>query len=187
MDEKREEAINNMDQNETPFGVQENSFETESASKVEIDELKASVKDLIEENARLRAEFQNFKTAIRREAEEQVRRSKERTVLRIIDIYMDLNRALANSQNRDDGLFLGIELISKSMEKLMSDEGVSFIEPEIGMPFDPFANEVDETVSTNEVPDMAVYKVNAIGYNFNGKVLRPARVVVALNSSPADE
>ncbi|HQQ57009.1 MAG TPA: nucleotide exchange factor GrpE, partial [Mesotoga sp.] len=120
MDEKREEAINNMDQNETPFGVQENSFETESASKVEIDELKASVKDLIEENARLRAEFQNFKTAIRREAEEQVRRSKERTVLRIIDIYMDLNRALANSQNRDDGLFLGIELISKSMEKLMS-------------------------------------------------------------------
>ena len=55
------------------------------------------------------------------------------------------------------------------------------------MPFDPFANDVDESVSTNEVPDTAVYKVNAIGYNFNGKVLRPARVVVALNSSPTDE
>ncbi len=187
MDGKHKETINDMDQNDTPSGVQENLIEMGDASKIEIDELKTSVKNLMEENARLRAEFQNFKTAIQREAEEQVRRSKERTILRIIDIYMDLKRALANNQNRDDGLFLGIELISKSMEKLMSDEGVSFIEPEIGMPFDPFSNEVDETVSTNEMPDMAVYKVNAIGYNFNGKVLKPARVVVALNSSSAGE
>ncbi|MBN2252326.1 MAG: nucleotide exchange factor GrpE, partial [Kosmotogaceae bacterium] len=70
-----------------------------------------------------------------------------------------------------------------SIERLMFDEGLSLIIPEIGKPFDPFSHEVEETVSSNDVPDMAVFGVVESGYKLNGKVLKPARVVVAVNNS----
>ena len=65
----------------------------------------------------------------------------------------------------------------------MFDEGLSLIIPEIGKPFDHFSHEVEGTVSSEEVPDMAVFGVVKSGYTLNGKVLKPDRVVVAVNNS----
>lgn len=148
---------------------------------VDTAELEERLKKSEAENARLRAEFQNYRNAVERESQEQIKRGKERIILKLIVIDKDLKRALENSKDKEDGFVTGVKLISKSLEKLLADEGVSLIEPEIGKPFDPFAHEVEETFPTNDVPDMAVYKVIESGYNLNGKVLKPARVVVALN------
>jgi len=152
----------------------------------EIDEsevLKNEIKALKEENARLRAEFINYRNALIRESEENSRRHKEKMILRLIDIYDNLGRALENSEDSSEGLVSGIRLIHKSIERLMFDEGLSLILPEIGKPFDPFSHEVEETVTSNDVPDMAVFGVVESGYKLNGKVLKPARVVVAVNNS----
>ncbi|WP_333640330.1 nucleotide exchange factor GrpE, partial [Mesotoga prima] len=152
----------------------------------EIDELKAlrdEIKNLKDENARLRSEFMNYRNALVRESEESIKRYKEKMILRLIEIYDNLSRALENSENSKKSLISGIRLIHKSVERLMFDEGLSMILPEIGKPFDPFSHEVEGTISSNDVPDMAVYGVVERGYNLNGKVLKPARVVVAVNNS----
>lgn len=168
--------------------AQEVSDEKPNASveESEIDEsevLKNEIRALKEENARLRAEFINYRNALIRESEENSKRHKERTILKLIDVYDNLGRALENTEDSSEGLVSGIRLIHKSIERLMFDEGLSLIIPEIGKPFDPFSHEVEGTVSSEEVPDMAVFGVVKSGYKLNGKVLKPARVVVAVNNS----
>jgi len=168
-------------------GHEENSEQADGAAeKSETDEsevLKIEIKALKEENARLRAEFINYRNALIRESEENLKRHKEKTILRLIDVYDNLGRALENAEDSNVSLVSGIRLIHKSIERLMFDEGLSLIIPEIGKPFDPFSHEVEETVSSNDVPDMAVFGVVESGYKLNGKVLKPARVVVAVNNS----
>jgi len=171
----------------TKEGQEEKDKQSNSAvEESEIDEsevLKKEIKALKEENARLRAEFINYRNALIRESEENSRRHREKMILRLIDIYDNLGRALENAEDSSEGLVSGIRLIHKSIERLMFDEGLSLILPEIGKPFDPFSHEVEETVSSNDVPDMAVFGVVESGYKLNGKVLKPARVVVAVNNS----
>jgi molecular chaperone GrpE len=168
-------------------GQEENNEQADGAAeKSETDEsevLKIEIKALKEENARLRAEFINYRNALIRESEENLKRHKEKTILRLIDVYDNLGRALENAEDSNVSLVSGIRLIHKSIERLMFDEGLSLIIPEIGKPFDPFSHEVEETVSSKDVPDMAVFGVVESGYKLNGKVLKPARVVVAVNNS----
>ncbi len=179
MEERREE----LDHENKEKEVIEETVECED-NKSATEELERELKTLIDENARLKADFRNYSNAVRREAEEEIKRSKEKIIQKLIDIYTDTIRAIENSTVLSNGLLEGVKLISKSMERLLADEGVSLIEPKIGEPFDPFSHEVEETISTDEVPDTAVFEVVATGYNFNGKVLRPARVIVALSKSP---
>jgi len=166
--------------------VMEDNEVLDKSEKSEIDESKAlrdEIKNLKDENARLRAEFINYRNALVRESEESIRRYREKIIVRLIEIYDDLSRALENPDNSKKSLISGIKLIHKSVERLMFDEGLSVIMPEVGKPFDPFSHEVEGTISSNDVPDMAVYDVIERGYNLNGKVLKPARVVVAVNDS----
>jgi len=167
-------------------GQERNGDASGAEEESEIDEtevLKNEIRALKEENARLRAEFINYRNALIRESEENSKRHKEKTILKLIDVYDNLGRALENAEDSSEGLVSGIRLIHKSIERLMFDEGLSLILPEIGKPFDPFSHEVEETVSSNDVPDMAVFGVVESGYKLNGKVLKPARVVVAVNNS----
>ncbi|HDP76990.1 MAG TPA: nucleotide exchange factor GrpE [Mesotoga infera] len=167
-------------------GQERNGHASGAEEESEIDEtemLKNEIRALKEENARLRAEFINYRNALIRESEENSKRHKEKTILKLIDVYDNLGRALENAEDSSEGLVSGIRLIHKSIERLMLDEGLSLILPEIGKPFDPFSHEVEETVSSNDVSDMAVFGVVESGYKMNGKVLKPARVVVAVNNS----
>jgi len=165
---------------------EKNEHANGAAEESEIDEsevFKNEIEALKEENARLRAEFINYRNALIRESEENSKRHREKMILRLIDIYDNLGRALENAEDSSEGLVSGIRLIHKSIGRLMFDEGLSLILPEIGKPFDPFSHEVEGTVSSNDVPDMAVFGVVESGYKLNGKVLKPARVVVAVNNS----
>ncbi|MCB1223823.1 MAG: nucleotide exchange factor GrpE, partial [Mesotoga sp.] len=84
----------------------------------EIDELKAlrdEIKNLKDENARLRAEFINYRNALVRESEESIRRYREKIIIRLIEIYDNLSRALENSDNSKKSLISGIKLIHKSV------------------------------------------------------------------------
>jgi len=153
----------------------------------EVESLKNEIRVLKDENSRLRSEFINYRNALIRESEEVTKRYKERMILRIIEIYDKLGRALRNAEGTRKGFISGVRLIHKSIEKLMFDEGLSLIIPEVGRPFDPFAHEVEETITSNDVPDMAIHDVVEHGYYLNGKVLKPARVVVAINNSSESE
>jgi molecular chaperone GrpE len=52
----------------------------------------------------------------------------------------------------------------------------------VGKPFDPRLHEAVEMVDTTEAPDHQVLDEFQRGYNYKGRLLRPAMVRVARNS-----
>ena len=77
-----------------------------------------------------------------------------------------------------------MKLLTGTLEKF----GVTEIDPE-GEPFDPEAHEAMTMQPSADAEPGSVLTVIQKGYSLNGRLLRPARVVVAAESpeeSPAD-
>lgn len=128
---------------------------------------------------RLQAEMENFRKRQQRRAEERIQANRERLLRRFLRVADDLERALNNAGDAE-GLREGIEMTHRSLMRLLDQEGVEQIEPR-GQSFDPLWHEAVGTVSHQEaeVEIDTVVDVAQEGYRLDGRLLRPARVVVA--------
>jgi len=76
-------------------------------------------------------------------------------------------------------------LIYKKLLNTLEKEGLSKIQ--VGETFDPFEYEAVERVETDDVEEYTVLEVLESGYKFHGKVLKPAKVKVAVRPRKKDE
>ena len=148
--------------------------------KEELHGKEEEIKNFKDQINRLRAEFLEYKKALKRESDVILNSKTETMILKIIDILDHFNIALSHSDNVDKNFVIGMKMIYKNLESILENQKVEKIVPEIGKPFDPFMTEVTETVSTDEYDDMSVIKIRDIGYKLNGKILKPAKVDVAM-------
>ncbi len=79
-----------------------------------------------------------------------------------------------------DALLQGVQMIHRQLEDLAARYGVSEISAE-GEKFDPNYHEAVERVETDEVPEMRIVEVTSPGYMLHERLLRPARVRVAVS------
>ncbi len=129
---------------------------------------------------RLQAEQENFRKRQRRLAEERVEADRGRLLRDFLQVMDNLERAL-NAENSDfDNLREGVEVTQRSLHQLLKHEGVKPIKAK-GQKFDPFWHEAVSTVSHEAVDTEpnTIIEVVQPGYRMDGKLLRPARVVVA--------
>ena len=130
---------------------------------------------------RLQAEMDNFRKRQRRLADERVRADRERLLRAVLGVSDDLERALAAGGTGVETLRQGVDLTHKGLMRIMDREGVEPIEA-VGQLFDPALHEAVSTVPYEGVgaePDTVVAVVQA-GYRLDGRLLRAARVVVAI-------
>ncbi len=78
----------------------------------------------------------------------------------------------------------GIELTLKLWQEVLAREGVEEIDP-LGQAFDPDVHEALTTRHSLDVPPNTVLEVVQKGYLLNGRLIRPARVIVATGGNPA--
>jgi molecular chaperone GrpE len=98
----------------------------------------------------------------------------------LIGILDDFQCALSIEEEGSNRDFLkGFELIYKNLLGMLEKEGLCIIKAE-SEKFDPWMHEAVEMVPTNEYPEHTVLSVIQPGYKFRDKVLRPARVKVAI-------
>jgi molecular chaperone GrpE len=76
----------------------------------------------------------------------------------------------------------GVTAIERKVRLLLESEGVTAIEA-LGGPFDPRLHEAIIHEPTTDAPDGTVVKELQRGYELSGRVLRPALVAVADNTS----
>jgi len=128
---------------------------------------------------RLQAEMNNFRKRQEQRAEEASEREKERLLRLFLPIVDNLRRALEAEPAGDAPTALreGVRLTYHELRRLLEHEGVREIEA-LGRPFTP---ELHEAVATmiDPVRRGLVVEVMETGYTLNGRLLRPARVVVA--------
>lgn len=81
-----------------------------------------------------------------------------------------------------EGVSLSLKLLREAMEK----QGIVMVDP-IGAPFDPQEHEAMSMIEKADAEPGAVVEVFQKGYTVNGRLARPARVIVAKAPAPAVE
>jgi molecular chaperone GrpE len=96
----------------------------------------------------------------------------------LLPILDDFERAL-KVECANPNYSKGIELIYQRLSDILKKMGVEPLEA-AGKQFDPNLHEAVVRVPTDEVEDQTVLEEFQRGYNFKGKLLRPAMVKVAV-------
>jgi len=131
--------------------------------------------------AELQREVEYLKERYRRDLEEQRKYCHERFAYELLEVMDNFERALEHARKTEDlrSVVIGLEMVYSEMKKIFEKYGIKEIEVE-GKEFDPYVAEAIEKVETTEAPPNTVVKVIRKGYTIHEKVLRPARVVVAV-------
>ena len=163
---------------------EEVSQDTEKELSVE-EQLEAAKKEIEELNDKLLrkiAEFNNYRKRTIKEKTELILNGGEKTIVSILPVIDDLERALKNMQNADNvtAVLEGVELIYKKFMDILSKQGVSVIETKDA----DFNVDIHEAIAQLPAPTEElkgkVMDCTLTGYKLNDKVIRHAQVVVGL-------
>lgn len=129
----------------------------------------------------LAAEFDNFRKRTEKEKEELETKIKGKTLMEILGVVDNFERARTQIKPADDGE-MGIHKSYQGVYKTLVDSlkrlGVSPMRPE-GQPFDPSYHEAMMREYTDEHPEGTVVEQLVRGYTLGEQVLRHALVKVA--------
>jgi molecular chaperone GrpE len=142
------------------------------------DRLAAEKAELQDRLLRARAEFDNFRRRAERERSEYLQFAGADLVKDLLPILDDFERAL-KVETADRNYAKGIELIYQRFADTLKRLGAEPIES-VGRKFDPNIHEAVQREQTEEAEDQTVLEEYQRGYNFRGKLLRPAWVKVAV-------
>jgi molecular chaperone GrpE len=127
---------------------------------------------------RLAADFANYKRRNEAERAEIADWARRDFMLALLPILDDFGLMVEYETQHPERLAEGAKLIRQKMTELLAKQGLEKIEA-LRQPYD---YERHEAVLTQPVPDSAldhvVLSVMQEGYMFNGKVLRPSKVIV---------
>jgi molecular chaperone GrpE len=127
---------------------------------------------------RLAADFENYKKRAAREREEYVALANERLLKELLPILDDLERALnAAEQHQEAQLEEGVALTHRALASLLARNGVQEIDA--AGKFDPHVHEALLQQPAEDKESGDVVDVIQKGYTLGGRVVRPARVIVA--------
>src|SRR6266478_4549996 len=132
-----------------------------------------------EQYLRAVAELDNVRKRAQRDIEAANRYGLEKFASELLPVKDSLELAVQNAARADasslrEGQEATLQLLARALEKL----GVSVIDP-LGEPFDPERHEAMMTRESGTAEPNSVLQVVQPGYELNGRLLRPARVIVA--------
>jgi molecular chaperone GrpE len=151
----------------------------------QLKKLSTDLDDLRQTLLRRQADFDNYRKRIEKERGEDSKRATGRVVESLIPIVDGFEHALA--AHKDDeyaGYRKGFELIYKQLLENLAKLGVERMEP-LGKTFDPHMHQAMDRTETTEHPDDTILEVFQPAYVYNGRVLRPAMVRVAVHPAGA--
>jgi len=133
------------------------------------------------------AETDNVRKRAQRDVEAASRYAIERFASELLDVRDSLALGVAAGASAGGATLLeGMEATLRLLDKAFDKAGLSLVDP-VGQPFDPEFHEAMATQPSAEQPAGTVLAVVQKGYLLNGRLLRPARVLVAREpDSPAD-
>jgi molecular chaperone GrpE len=141
-------------------------------------ELRAKVHENWEKYLRTAAELENVRKRASREVENAHKFALERFAGELLAVRDSLEMGLATGADADvESLRQGKEATLKLLTTVMERFGVEEIDPQ-GEPFDPAQHEAMTMQPSDELEPGSVLTVFQKGYALNGRLLRPARVVV---------
>ncbi|HET7306448.1 MAG TPA: nucleotide exchange factor GrpE [Gammaproteobacteria bacterium] len=128
---------------------------------------------------RLAAELENVRKRMQRDLAQAHKFAIDKFAIELLPVKDSLELALsAHEQDADDGLREGVEMTLKLLTSALEKHGITEVDP-AGEPFNPELHEAMAMQPSDEADPDTVLNVVQKGYVLNGRLLRPARVIVA--------
>ena len=156
------------------------------------DELLAAAKKEVAANydryMRAVADLENFRKRTLREKDELRQFAAANVVEDIIPILDNLSLGLAAAKQQTDvkAIVDGVGHVLEQFKSTLGRHGLKELNP-LGQPFDPNQHDCISHQPSADVPEEKVSQVVRLGYSLNGRLLRPASVVVSSGPAPAAE
>ena len=170
--------------NET-IGLEGESSEEElnvEQFKERLSEANLSAERAQDDLLRVKAEMQNLRRRTEQDVEKAHKYGIEKFSTELLGVIDNLERALLAAKEHEDesskAIHDGVSLTLKSFNDCFAKFSIEAVDP-IGEPFDP---QLHQAIATQESPDSepnSVIEVVQKGYTLNGRVIRPAMVMVS--------
>lgn len=149
-----------------------------------LEELQAKADENWDRYLRAAAEMENVRKRAVRDVEHARKYALENFGRELLDVKDSLEMGIAAADNADTAsLLAGSEATLKMLAGTLERFGIAEIDPH-GEPFDPELHEAMTMQPSGDVEPGSVLTVIQKGYILNGRLLRPARVIVA--AEPTD-
>lgn len=135
------------------------------------------------------ADLENHRRRTLREKEELRQFAASRVLEDLLPVIENLGLAInaAKAPNADlKSLVGGITMVADQLKTSLANHGLKEVNP-LGQPFDPNAHEALSQQASADVAEGVVLNVIRTGFTLNGRLLRPASVVVSSGPAPAAE
>jgi molecular chaperone GrpE len=147
----------------------------------ETDNLQEQISNANDQVLRIQAEMQNMRRRAERDVENAHKFALDRFTADLLPVVDNLERALGTIEDSDkaqQAVFTGLELTLKSFFDVFTRFKIEAIDP-AGQPFDADLHQAVSMVPNPDVEPNTVIEVFQKGYTLNGRLVRPAMVVVS--------
>jgi len=184
-EDKRSEQVE--EQNEATEAAAEESgagAEQSGGELSEVEELQAKLQEHQEQALRAQAEMQNVRRRAEIDVEKAHKFALEKFVKELLPVADSLEKAVESTEGKTDSSELvvsireGVEMTLDLFMKSLTKFNVEQLDP-VGEPFDPQQHEAMSMVPAPNAEPNSVVAVVQKGYLLNGRVVRPAMVMVA--------
>ena len=137
---------------------------------------------------RAMADLENYRKRAIREKDEIRQYGVTRVLEDLLPVVDNLNLGLSAARLPNAELKTlvgGVEMVLSQFKTALDGHGLKEISP-AGQPFDPHQHEAISHLPSTEVPAEHVLTVVRTGYSLNGRLLRPATVVISSGPAPKD-
>jgi molecular chaperone GrpE len=144
-------------------------------------QLEADVADAREAALRAQADAQNVKRRAEQDVEKARKFALERFCNELLPVVDNLERALESAAGGDESvkpIAEGVELTLKSFLDALRKFNIEAVDP-VGEPFDPQFHQAMSMVENPDAEPNTVLTVMQKGYTLNGRLVRPAMVMVS--------
>ncbi|MBT8430822.1 MAG: nucleotide exchange factor GrpE [Gammaproteobacteria bacterium] len=202
MSEQQDPSVREKGADEAATDTSDTTFE-ESAAEMEIDsevaensaedlsqlleQARAKADEHYEQMMRAHAELENLKRRHERDLENAHKYALDKFVAELLGVWdsLELGHSAAQDETADvQKLREGTELTLKMLSDAMGKFGVEQIDP-MNQPFDPELHQAMSMQPRADVPANTVVAVVQKGYRLNGRLVRPAMVMVSQATGPA--
>ncbi len=160
-----------------PHETAADAHETADDLALRVEELEQQLGQARDEQLRDRAELDNQRRRLLREAEQARKFANEKLLAELLPVFDSLEAGLA-ANGEASALREGMELTLRQLARVAEGNGLLVVDP-AGQPFDPERHQAMSLVPSPAHAPGSVVQVYQKGYVLNERLLRPALVVVA--------
>ena len=150
-------------------------------AEITLDSLQDELEAARDAALRSQAEAQNARRRSEQDVEKARKYALERFAGELLPVVDNLERALESSADASDevkAVVDGVELTLKSLMDVLGKFNIVSVDP-VGEPFDPQVHQAMSMIESPDAEPNSVLHVMQKGYTLNGRLIRPAMVMVS--------